>query len=393
MPNSMIKVIKITLILIFILLLGNNMYCANARKSDTVKINCNDTILCLPIPYSSLFRGSNYEQYQDVYVNNEVYNFGDMESSMCDTQSINMLYFTGIDSSTITKTLNSLILSNDTIICNFSFQTIQELVDYLNNNYLVGTWSSQFDSTYEIYNIVLSNTNLSTIISELNITQTNEEIFAVTGLILNPIKIYTPIGCKVIKFITRVDSNNLEALQAAAISARTIVYQCPSCIDTLRQCAYVDTFNCKTLTFVTDSSRFCVPLILPSDSAKFKNNGFHFCMSYDTNFVKPTGIYINPFDSTDFTVVIDSIVHGTVCITILNVQHITFTSNHEIDLGCIQFVLDNELFTYNSTATKKFDYLSFNIIDGCNNNLQTINAWLTSDNKYWQTEEGKYWKF
>lgn len=161
-----------------------------------------------------------------------------------------------------------------------------------------------------------------------------------------------------------------------------------SCNDSIQQCAYTDTFNCKTLTFITDSSRFCVPIILSSDSAAFKNNGFQFCMSYDTNFVKPTGIYNKPFSTNDFTIVVDSIVKGKICVSITNVQHITFTSNHEIDLGCIQFVLDNELFN----SVKTFDYLSFQIIDGCNNNLQTINAWLTEDLEYWETEDGRYWK-
>ena len=387
------KLMKAFLFVLFIIIFSINLYSADARKADTIKSNCNDTILCLPVPYSSLFRGSDYQQYQDVYINDELYNFGSMESSMCDTQSINLLYFTSLDTSTTTKILNFLILNNDTIICNFSFNSIQQLIDYLQIYYPIGTWSSQYDSISELYNLELSNTNLSTILSELNITQTNEEIYQVIGLILNPIKIIAPVGCKTIKFITRVDSSNLEALQAAAISARILFYQCSTCIDSSKACAYVDTFNCKTLTFVTDSSRFCVPIILPGDSATFKNNGFHFCMSYDTNFVEPTGIYIKPYDSTDFTVVIDSIIQGKVCITITNVEHITFTNNNEIDLGCIQFVLDNELFTYNSNNTNTFDYLSFNIIDGCNNNLQTINAWLTNDNKYWQTEDGKYWKF
>lgn len=161
-----------------------------------------------------------------------------------------------------------------------------------------------------------------------------------------------------------------------------------SCANAETMCADVDTFNCRTLAFLTDSSRFCVPVILSADSGSFVNNGFHFCMNYDSNFVKPTDVYVRPNSTNDFTVVIDSITKGKVCVSISNVQYVLFNSKHEIDLGCIQFVLKNESFN----SIKQFDYLSFQVVDGCNNNLQIINAWLTEDNKYWKTEDGKYWK-
>lgn len=168
------------------------------------------------------------------------------------------------------------------------------------------------------------------------------------------------------------------------ISIREII----PCSDFSSLCSHIDTFNCKTLTFLSDSSRFCIPVILTADSSSFANNGFHFCMSFDTNFVKPTRTYIQAGNTNDFTVVIDSIIRDKICISITDVQHITFNSNHEIDLGCMQFVLNNEPFN----SIKSFDYLSFKIIDECNNNLQTIRAWLTEENKYWQTEDGHYWK-
>ncbi len=158
--------------------------------------------------------------------------------------------------------------------------------------------------------------------------------------------------------------------------------------DTIQQCAYTDTFNCKTLTFSVDSSRFCVPIKLQSDSATFVHEGFSFCLTYDTTFVKPDGIYIRPYHSDDFTVHIDSIIKGKICITISNVHHIVYTPEHEIDLGCVEFVLDNEPFDHQNT----FDYLTFQVVDGCNILQTIINAWLKEDNKYWQTEDGKYWQ-
>ncbi len=157
-------------------------------------------------------------------------------------------------------------------------------------------------------------------------------------------------------------------------------------------CATIDTFNCKSLTFVLDSARFCVPVILSADSASLSNNGYHFCMCYDTNFVRPTGIYNHPTGDTNYIVSIDSIVNGKLCITLKYIQHVIMTADHKINLGCFEFVLNNAPFTYNASTEKEFDYLSFSIIDGCNTNIQTIRAWLTEVNSFWSTEDGYYWK-
>lgn len=168
------------------------------------------------------------------------------------------------------------------------------------------------------------------------------------------------------------------------ISVRKII----SCSEQIPLCSNVDTFNCTSLTFESDSSTFCVPILLSADSASFANNEFHFCLKYDTAFVKPTGIYVQPMGGANYVVSIDSIARGELCMTVYYAEHAVFTNDRRVDLGCIQFVLKNEPFD----GIKTFDYLSFQIVDGCNNNLQTINAWLTEDNKYWQTENGQYWK-
>jgi hypothetical protein len=160
---------------------------------------------------------------------------------------------------------------------------------------------------------------------------------------------------------------------------------------TYNSCAYIDTFNCKTLTFMLDSSRFCVPILLYADTAGFRHNGFYFCMTYDTTFVSPSTKYIRPTNNLDFTVTVDSLEKGKICISITNVNRITYTSHPgEINLGCMEFAVHNDPF--NADTANYSDYLSFNIIDGCNNNLQIINAWLTDNLDYWATEDKKYWR-
>ncbi|MBK9329010.1 MAG: hypothetical protein IPM95_06790 [Sphingobacteriales bacterium] len=157
-------------------------------------------------------------------------------------------------------------------------------------------------------------------------------------------------------------------------------------------CANVDTFNCKSLTFELDSSRFCVPILLSADSASFANNGFHFCVTYDTTFVKPTGVYSYPTDDTNYIVSIDSQINGKLCVNISYVQQVVMTGDHKIDIGCLQFVLNQDPFTFDAVNQKVFDYLSFGIVGGCNTDTQKIHAWFTENNSFWATEDGHYWK-